>query len=186
MFPRNGKRPPCRFLVPGVGNHNRNFLERADCLQRFQRVDDDDVAALHIVDAGAGRLVTVAYERIEVVFTFEHRVEVPDQHELRSRPVELAAEQVSRALQFRRQVDPLGFEPQGVQFASHDVADLPHAVMVHRATRDVHGFLEQRDGILGMSIDPLDHALLIGIEPGSAGRPGQEKHGQDQETLDHC
>ena len=90
------------------------LFKRAGRLQRLQRLDDDDVAALHVDDAGAARVRLVdPLELLERAVRFEHRVEMADQQDLRSRPGMLGDE-VPGALE-RRAVDPPRLEAERVE-----------------------------------------------------------------------
>ena len=67
-------------------------------------------------------------------------------------------------LHLGRQFDPLGFQPERIEFSPHDGAYLAYTVVIHRATGDIDGLLEQRDGVFSVRVDPLDHALFVGVE----------------------
>ena len=160
---RHGKRRPGLLFVARIGDDNRNTVQRADLGQCLEGIYHDDVAAFHILDAGTFRGVALALECLECIIRLEHGIEMTDEQETLSGARFLAAEQVSRPVRLAH-VDPLRVEPHCVEFTLHDGADLAHAVMVHRATRDVHGLCDQRDRRFRIRVDPLDHSLLVGIQ----------------------
>ena len=79
-------------------------------------------------------------------------------------PSILATKQVTGTIDLGRHVDPLGFNAQAIEFATHHLADCANTVVIHRAAAYVDGFGEQFDRILGVRVDPLDHALFICVE----------------------
>ena len=110
---------------------------------------------------------------------------MPDQDELLRSAAHLAGEQVSGTLHLRREFNPLGFEPERIEFSLHNGADLAHAIVVHRAAGNIDGFLQQRDSVFGVGVDPLDHALFVGVQRRSLDRQGQYER-RDTGELPDC
>ena len=110
----------------------------------LERVQDDDVAALHVDDARAARRrIVQPLEALKRTARLEHRIEVPDEEYLGSGP-RMLGDQVAGAME-RRAVDPASREAERVELRPEHVADLTHAGEVHRAAVDVHDALEQRE-----------------------------------------
>src|SRR5512132_4653871 len=60
-------------------------VEHAGVAQRAERVEENDVAALHIDDAGAfRRRIVQSLEALERTVRLEHRIEMSDQQDLRT------------------------------------------------------------------------------------------------------
>ena len=77
---RPGQRAAGRLLVAGHDDGHVHRVEQARRLQRFEGLNDDDVAALHVDDAGPSRHVRVdTLELLEGTVALEHGIEVPDE-----------------------------------------------------------------------------------------------------------
>ena len=167
-----------RLLVAGHHDRHVHAVERASGLQRLQRLDDDDVAALHVDDARtAGLALVQPLELLKRTVGLEHGVEMADQENAPARPRALGDE-MSGALE-RRSVDPAGREPQRVELGGEQLADLAHAGKVLRAAVDVDGPFEERQrlGVVGVHVS--DDRAFVGRQ--SCGRlavrsPRHEEH----------
>src|SRR5512132_1380230 len=94
----------------------------ARLLQRAQRRDDDDVAALHVDHAGpARRRVVQPLESLERAARLEHGIEMPDEQKLGPR-ARVLGDEMSGALE-RRTVDPSRREAEGIELGAEHVAD---------------------------------------------------------------
>ena len=155
------QRPSGVFLVAGHDDVNVHPIELAGRFERLQRLDDDDVAALHVDDAGSARRVGVEpLELLERTVAFEDGVEMADQQDLLRAPG-MDGHQMAGALP-RGAVDPLCLEAERVELGAEDRADLPDAVEVLRAAVDVDDALEERDGILATGVDRRRDCAIAG------------------------
>ncbi len=69
-----------RLLVPGHHDRHVHAVERARGLERLERLHDDDVAALHVDDAGpAGLALVQPLELLKRAVGLEHGVEVANE-----------------------------------------------------------------------------------------------------------
>ena len=126
--------------------------------ERLQRVDDDDVAALHVDDAGtAGGVRVEPFEFLERAVALEDGVEVADQEDLRGR-AGMAGDEVAGALP-RGAVHPPRLEAERIELGAKDSADLADALVVLRAAVDVDDALEQGDGFGLVGVDVGDEGV---------------------------
>ena len=133
---RGGLRIARVLLVAGHDHDEVHVGERAGDLQRLERGDHDDVAALHVDDAGALRgLVVDALELLERAVALEHGVEVADEQHPRTL-AGMIRDQVAGALE-RRAVHPGRLEPERVELLAEEVPDRADAGEVVRAAVDV-------------------------------------------------
>ena len=87
-----------RLLVAGHHDRHVHAVERAGGLQRLQRLDDDDVAALHVDDARpAGLTVVEPLELLKRAVGLEHGVEMADEENPPPRPRDARRRGVRRA-----------------------------------------------------------------------------------------
>ncbi len=128
--------------------------------------------------------VAASPERVEVIISFENRVEVADQEETGTAS-NLTAEQVPRALHFSRHPDPLGIQPERIEFPPHYLTDLADALVIHRAAADIDRFREQREGRFGVCIYPVDHPALDCRELGARKLAEQKQNCAEASTLRH-
>src|SRR3954466_15747469 len=106
------QRPPCLgqrrsrvLLVAMIDGCDLHRWRAASLLQRGERRDDDDVAALHIDHAGAARgRVVQPLESLEWAARLEDGIEMSDEQELRS-GAWMLGDEMAGALE-RRTVDP--------------------------------------------------------------------------------
>ena len=78
--PRDVLRIARRLFVAGHHDGDVHAVERAGRLQRVERLDDDDVAALHVDDARPARAALVEpFELLKRAVGLEHGVEVADE-----------------------------------------------------------------------------------------------------------
>ena len=133
---RGRQRASSRFLVACHHDSHVHAIEQPAAFSAFKRLQHDDVAALHVDDARAARMIRVhALESLERTVLFEHRVEMADEQDLRRRAW-MCRDQMARAIP-RRAVHPLGLESERVELRAEDRADLTHAVEVLGAAVDV-------------------------------------------------
>ena len=136
-------------------------VERAGRAERLERLDDDDVAALHVDDAWPARLpVAQPLELLERTVGLEHRVEMADQEHPAARPRALRHE-MPRALEWSA-VHPPGREPQRFELGREQLSDFAHAGMVPGPAVDVHGALEQRQRLGIVRVHVGDDGLFVG------------------------
>jgi hypothetical protein len=143
------ERHPRVLLITIVDDGDVQAVEEARRTERAERRDDDDIAALHVDDAGApcGRIVQ-SLEMLKGTARLEDRVEMPDQQELLTGSAMLG-DQVAGAME-RCTIDPLGGEAERIELRAQHVAHLVHAGEVHRAAVDLDQALEEgeRAGVL--------------------------------------
>ena len=160
------------LFVAHQHNDDAQPVEQACVLQRAECDQHDDVAALHVRDAGAASGgVVEALEALERAVVFEHRVEMADEHDLGPARA-LLGDQVSRATP-RGAIHPARLESEVAELAIEHLADRLHARQVHRAAVLVDRSLEQ----LECYRDVLVHAsgkLLLGRRHG--GMRGRDQH----------
>lgn len=165
---------PAIFFVAGHDDDDVHAIERAHRLQRFERLDDDDVAALHVDDAGALRRVRVnALELLKRAVGFEDRVEMSDEQRARS-GARMIRHQMSRAAK-RRAVHPRRREPQRVKLRAKQRANRFDAGVVLRAAVDVDRLLEQRDPLGVVVVEELDDGALVARLRGDHSRERQSQ-----------
>ena len=121
-------------------------------------------------------------EFLEGAVRREHRVEVADEHELRTGG-RVDGHEVTGAMP-RGAVHPLGLEAEAVELGAEDPADLAHAVEVLGAAVDVHDALEERQGVAVVRVRisgdrPFGRAARLHGENGGqrAGREKMRRHG---------
>src|SRR5512132_2723183 len=75
-----------RFLLVAIEDDGDvHLVEHAGVAQRAERVEENDVAALHVDDAGTfRRRVVQSLEALERTVRLEHRIEMSDQQDLRT------------------------------------------------------------------------------------------------------
>jgi len=155
----------------------------SDGIQRPQRLENDDVAALHVGHARAASAVSVQqFEVLERAVGLEHGIEMPDQQKMRAR-MAVAHDQVTGPVEFGA-VDPFGLETGPAEGGREQLAHFPHTLEVERPAVDVHRALEQRQRLGLAGIDGLDQPLLGGRERGRALGAGQ--HRRPQREAEHC
>ena len=149
------------LLVTGHHDRHVHAVERASGVERLQRLDDDDVAPLHVDDPGAAGLALVqALEFLKRAVGLEHRIEVTDEEETTARPRPLR-DQMAGALE-RRSVDPAGREAQAVELGREHLPYLAHAGKVLCPAIDVDGSFEERQGFGVVGIHVSDDRAFVG------------------------
>ncbi len=146
--------------------------------ERAQRLDDDQVAALHVRGAVAVGTLAVAAERLGLV----NGIEVADQQHLAAAGAATGRDQMPGAAGLRTLVQPLGREAERGQFPCVDLADAAHAGVVLGRAANVDGFLEQRDCGVAARVDGRDDAPFSAVE----GRSRRGLREQDRECGEHC
>ena len=149
-----------RLLVAGHHDRHMHAVERASGVERLQRLDDDDVAPLHVDDPGAAGLALVqALEFLKRAVSLEHGVEVADQEKATARPAPLR-DQMPGALE-RRSVDPAGREAQAVELGREQLPHLAHAGKVLCPAVDVDGSFEERQGFGVVGVHVSDDRAFV-------------------------
>ena len=143
------------LLVAMHDDGDAQLVEHARRLERSQRFDDDDVPALHVDDAGtARRRVAQPLELLERTARLEHRIEVPDQQDPRTRPFRSATRCPARL----KPAPSTHFvvKPNASSSRPKRIADLTDAGEVHRPAVDVDDALEQRERLRVALVDRGD------------------------------
>src|SRR4051812_44508746 len=84
------------LLVPGESDDDSGAVQSADALERFERVENDDVSTLHVRAARARSERIETYEPL--AFALENRIEMPNQQQTLSlRPFVLGEEMAGAA-----------------------------------------------------------------------------------------
>jgi hypothetical protein len=113
------------LLIAGQHDLQPQAVEHARCPQGAQRLEDDDVPALHVDHPRpAGSRVVQPLEALERTVLLEHGVEVPDQQDAGSQRATHRHE-VPRALELRAVHPPRG-ESQRIELGPEQVARRPH------------------------------------------------------------
>src|SRR5665213_4532782 len=114
------------FFVAVEDDGDVHSVERTGVFQCAKRVQQDDVAALHVDDTrSARRAVAHSLEALEWARWLEHRIEVTDEEYLWPLP-RMLRNQMSRASK-RRAVDPPCREAERFERHAERVADLLHS-----------------------------------------------------------
>jgi hypothetical protein len=100
---------------------------------------------------------------------------MPDQKHLGAVRAGAPREQMSRALELGRHLDPLDGEAELGELAAEDVSDRAHACMIHRSAVDIHELLDERLDIDGLRVDPRDDRLFGCVESGGRYVARQER-----------
>ena len=154
-------------------------VERAGGQQRLERLDDDDVPALHVDDARPACLPFVQpLELLKRTVGLEDGVEMANQENPPARP-RTVGDEMSSTFE-RRPVDPSRREAQGGELGGEEFSDLAHARMVLRAAVDVDRALEQRQRLGIVRVHVGDDGALVG----GKGRRWLAAHGGRHQ--DHC
>ena len=133
-------------------------------LQGLQRIHNDDIAGLHVVNTGAIADISLPSKRLERVVCLENRIEVTNQQKFPAARSGVSTYEMTGALHLGRQVDPFGFEAESIELGPHDDADFFNTLYVERTAADIHGFFKQRDRIFPVGVNPADHSLLVVIQ----------------------
>jgi hypothetical protein len=158
--PADRQRPPRRLLIAGQHHPDRGVLERAGLVQRPQREQDRDVAALHVGHPGsASRIGPDPLESLERTVRLEHGVEVSDEEHAPATHALSLGEEVRATLHLSH-VCQQDVEAQGLEPRSHQLGHRPHTDGVQRPTVDVHCALEEIHRSIGVRLDALDNPAL--------------------------
>ena len=164
------------FLVTSHDDGEVHVLQDAGRVERFERLHDDDVAALHVDDARTlGGLLVDALEFLERTVGLEHGIEMPDQ-ENPDAAAGMFRHEMAGAAPFRS-VDPRGLEAKPVECRTKDRAHLAHAGVVLRAAVDVDHALEERQSFSNMRVDVRRDCALR--------RSSGLKHRKQRASRDH-
>lgn len=176
------------LLVAREDYYNLSVVQCPRLVQRAQRVDDDDVAALHVRRAGSARAGILAHEAL--VLPLEDGVEVSDEEHALPQSSRAArrptlGDEMTCASHRRRQLRPAHGEADRLELALEDVAHRAHAGDVERAARDVDGLLEQPDRAVAVGAGTLDDLALGAGERLRRHRRGHggERGGESGEEL---
>ena len=178
---RDVERTAGALLVAGEDDADRDVVERAGLVQRLERLDDDDVAALHVGDARAARDIAVAFEGLERAVLLEDRVQMTDQEEPLAARAHPLGDEVAGPLERERHRHPPHVEAQRFQLGGEEVGDGAYAARVHRAAVDVDQALEQVDRLFLVLVDVVHDSPLDGREL----RLERRGEGKEQRASQH-
>jgi hypothetical protein len=183
---RKLQRPAAALFVAGEHDLDIGAVQRAHASERAQRLDHDDVAALHVVHALAAHAVAAALPQGNGTALLEHRVQVAEQQQALALAALVRRRQVPRPFHGRRHVDPARLEAQRIQFRPVDVADGAHAFGVQGAAVDAHRLLQQFQRRGRALLDGGDDALFR-LRQLRLRRTGQQEGGgsRDCDFLEH-
>jgi len=136
------------------------MVQRPRALERAQRLDHDDVAALHVVHALAAHAIALALPQRYGAGLLEYCVQMAEQQHALALTALVRRDQVPRTLHRRRHVDPARLESQSIQFAPIDLAHGAHPFGIQGAAVDAHRFLEQLHCRWRALFDGSDDALF--------------------------
>ncbi len=164
---RHLQRSAWRFFVARHDDSDVGALQRTHARQRFQRLDDHDVAALHVRDPGSFcNAVVQSFEALKRAVLFKDGVKVPDQQQLLAsgRAVSRAkrSDEVAAPAHFRGERGVTHLKPQPLQFRRKDIVYSPHTPGIQRSAVDVNGTLEQLDGLCSVPVDIRGDPSLFG------------------------
>ena len=129
-------------------------------VEGLERVQEDDVSALHVQGPRPGRPGPLSHEAAAL----QHRVEVTDQEEpLAHLPFLSATRCPARCISGGISV-PARLEPEPIELRAEDFPDLPHPFEVLGGAVDVDDAFEELDRLLAEAIDEVRDATLLGRE----------------------
>ena len=147
-----------RLFIATEHDGDFGLFEHACGLHGFERIELDDQAALHIVDAGAGTDVAADAVGLEGAGLLEHGIHVADEQHALAAFAGLGAgmlgDEYAGALDLVHW-SPLDIEAEVGQLGLHDVGDCAHPFEVVSAAVDVDEFLQH--GV---------RSLLVGVDVG--------------------
>src|SRR6267378_2441368 len=146
------------FLVSRQRDDDSRSIERADTLERLERVQYNEVAAFHVGASGAGGQSVEPHEPFAVALKYS--VQVADQEQtLPFHPLSLG-EQVSGATNGVWQRDPAGLETERRKLGLEEFPDGPDTGQIEGATADVDRSFEEIDLLRLVSAHVVANPLL--------------------------
>ena len=186
----NGEWGSGLLLVTREDHLDLGALQEACFPERLERVERDDVTALHVLDARPrGPSVVQPLEVLEGVVGLEDRVQVPDEQDL-STPVAVVTSDQVPAAAHRALIRPLGLHADRIELGAEDATDLLDALDVERAAVDADEALDEGGRFVGVRLHPLDDAALVvaqrlGRDRRREGEEDREREEQWDETSCH-
>jgi len=157
--PRELEWTACRFLVAGENGGDTHLVQHTGFLERLERVEHYDIAALHVDHPGTARgCVTQLLVFLERARWLEHRIEVTNQKQ--SRPAAIALRDQVTCASPCRTVHPPHLEADCLELDPENLCHLANAGEIHRAAVHVDEPLEQCQPFGIGWIDSGDNALL--------------------------
>ena len=129
-------------------------------MQRAQRLDYHEIAALHVRYAAAICAVALAAKGL----LFENRVQMADQEQALAAAASMHGHQMTRARHRRGQFRPAGLETERLELTCVDGADTTHTGEVLGCALDIDGLLEEIDGGCAVRVDCGDDALFLAAQ----------------------
>ena len=171
----DGKRAAGPLLVAGQNHGDVDPAQQPRLMKRAQRREHDDVAALHVVGAGAGRAIALPAPALERARRLEHRVEMADQQNMARRVAAVSAakravggDEMAGAAGLGH-VDPAHLHPDRLEFGAQKLGIGADAVAIQSPAILVHQPFEQGDVAIGLAGYGRGHGPLLRREAGLGG-----------------
>ena len=160
---------------------NLRIRQRTVGLQRLQRIDQDHIAALDVVDARAARGVAIA----DKFPAGQHGVEVTDHQDALALGAFALGKQVPRPPGLDRQVHPTRGQAQGLKLGGEPRPHGPHAGNILARAVDLHRLLKQRGHLLAPRSQPIDDRPFLDRQRGAKPRGAGPRHGCDETEMEN-
>ncbi len=180
--PRGAQRRASALFIAGEEDVDARAVERANAVERAQRLDHDHVSALHVAHALATDAVTAALPQRHSATLFEHGVQVTEQEQMLTLRADPGRFKMAGALHLSRHVNPSCLEAEAFEFGAKDLTNRTHAFAVQRAAVDADRFLQQLQGLRTALPDGVGNALLGIAQLGMSrtrGKDGQRQQAED-------
>src|SRR4051812_25596482 len=148
------------LLVAGERDDDPGAVQSADALERFERVENDDVSALHVGAAGSGGERVETHEALALAL--ENRIEMTNQQQTLSLRSLVLGEEMAGATDCVGKSHPRRLKSDRRELWLEQPSHLADASEVESAAADVHRLLEEVDllGLMGANV--VANSLLDG------------------------
>jgi hypothetical protein len=156
----DGDGTPDTLLIAREDDADRRVIEGACFRQGAQSLEQDDVAALHVVHALAANAFAPSFPELRRALLLEDRIHVAEKQHAPSLRAFALGDEVPRTLHFRRHLGPACLETQGLELGGESLSDVANAFRVESSAVGAHYALQERHRVGGALLDGRDDALL--------------------------